>query len=143
MKKIIGGKRYDTDTATKLGTWDNNYGVTDFHYCEETLYQKKTGEFFLHGSGNAASKYAEPVGSNSWSGGKRLMPMSFKEAQQWAEEHLSADEYESIFGEVAEDDSKVTITLSLPKSAAEKLKRLASQTEKTQSEIIADMIKDA
>ena len=38
MKKIINGKRYDTDTAKELGSWSySHYG--DFAYVCETLYR--------------------------------------------------------------------------------------------------------
>lgn len=53
MKKIIDGKMYNTETAKECGTWDNcEYG---FNRVEETLYRKKTGEFFIHGEGGANS----------------------------------------------------------------------------------------
>lgn len=143
MKKIINQKRYDTKTAQERGYWENQYARNDFYWCAETLYQKKTGEFFLYGEGNAASKYAESCGNNSWTGGEKLIPLDYETARQWAEEHLTTDEYEEIFGEVAEDDSKMTITLSIPADMVEKLKRLSSETGKTRSEIIAEMIREA
>lgn len=102
MKKIINGKKYDTDTASCVGSWDNGYGYSEFGYFSEALYRKKTGEFFLHGKGGAASKYAKSCGENSWSGGEEILPLTEDEAKKWAEGHLEADEYEQIFGEVAE-----------------------------------------
>ena len=101
MKKIINGKKYDTETATKLGTYWNGYGTSDFHYLDEALYQKKTGEFFLFGDGGAMTKYAERDG-DGYSGGTKIIPVSEEEARDWAERHLSADKFEDIFGEVAE-----------------------------------------
>ena len=62
MKKIIKGKVYDTDTAQKVAEYSNNYPRSDLHFYEEELYRKKTGEFFLYGSGNAASKYSRSCG---------------------------------------------------------------------------------
>ena len=142
MKKIINQKRYDTETAKKQGYWENRYSSNGLYWCSETLYQKKTGEFFLYGEGNAASKYAEMCGSNSWCGGAEIIPLSYEEAQQWAEEHLDADKYEEIFGEVPEDDSKIRIALSLPSDAAYILKGMASRTGRTQSDLVADLIKN-
>ena len=49
MKKIIKGKVYDTDTARELASWANGGNWRDFSHLEETLYRKKTGEYFLHG----------------------------------------------------------------------------------------------
>ena len=98
MKKIIGGKRYDTITAKEMGRyqfWNRN----DSKWLEETLYKKKTGEFFLYGEGGSNSKYGIEASQSNW----RITPLSVKEAMKWAENHLKADEYEAIFGEVNED----------------------------------------
>ena len=128
MKKIINGKVYDTGTAEKVGCWSNNYSTSDFGYCSEELYRKRTGEFFLYGEGGPSSKYSICIGNNEWGYGKTIIPLSYDAAREWAEDHLSASEYESIFGEVTEDDSRVTVTLSLSASAVEKAKRAAAQT---------------
>lgn len=141
MKKIISGKRYDTDTAVKKAEWWNGLARNDFGFIEETLYQKKTGEFFLFGDGGANTQYAERVGNNSWCGGTRIMPLTYKEAQKWGEKHLEVEEYETIFGEVKEDESKAMVTVSIPAALADKLKKISAITEKTQSEIIADVIR--
>ena len=50
------------------------------------------------------SKYAVSVGGNAMSGSEQIKPISFEYAKRWAEEKLTADEYEKLFGEVAEDD---------------------------------------
>lgn len=97
MKKIIGGRLYDTDTAVLIGYWDNGYGAGDFHKCYEELYQKKNGEFFLYGSGGAMTVYAEPCGGGGWSGGSTIIPFTEAEARIWAEEHLSAEKYIDVF----------------------------------------------
>lgn len=140
MKKIIKGKLYDTETARELGS-DSYSNPRDFHYWEETLFQKKTGEYFLHGEGGAATKYAEAVGQNSWSGGERIMPLTYTEAAEWAEQHLDGDAYISIFGEPAEDDSRQNITLSLTVGAVAKAKQAAAKAGVTLSAYIENLIK--
>ena len=127
MKKIISGKVYDTATAQCVGEWSNPYTRRDFNWVEETLYRKRTGEFFLHGEGGPRSQYAKEVGMRQWSSGERIMPLTWEEAQEWAEEKLSADEYEQLFGEVTEDDSRQTISMTLPTAMAESIRRSASQ----------------
>jgi len=69
------------------------------------------------------------------------MPLTFGEAREWAEKFLDADEYEEIFGEVEEDDSKVLISAYIRKDAAEKLKRQAAEAGMSQSEYIQNLIK--
>ena len=128
MKKIINGKVYDTDTAKEMAFWSNNLGPRDFSFVVETLYQKRTGEFFLLGEGGPSTKYAKSAGQNWWSGGSKIIPLDWESARKWAEDHLDADDYESIFGPVVEDDSKTTINLSLPVSLVEQLKRDSSKS---------------
>ncbi len=127
MKKIISGKVYDTSTAKELGFWSNMEDYGDFSQVSETLYQKKTGEFFLHGEGGPMTKYAKATGMNEWSGGERIMPLSFAEAREWAEGHLAGETYEAIFGSVAEDESRVQVCYSLSAAAAETIKRRAAE----------------
>ena len=117
MKRIINQKRYDTDKAVKVGEYWNGLSKSDFGYITETLYRKRTGEFFLHGVGGANTKYAKAVGTNCWQGSERLMPLEFDTARKWAEKHLDADQYEEIFGAVTEDDSRKVVTLSLTMTA--------------------------
>ena len=100
MKKILGGKKYDTETARMVGAYGN--GRSGFGKCSETLYRKRTGEFFLYGEGGPMSKYGVARGDNEWGYGEKIQPLTVDEAEAWAEKHLDADEYEAVFGEVEE-----------------------------------------
>lgn len=138
MKKIINGKKYDTATAKEVGSSQRNCG--ELSYCCEELYRKKTGEFFLYGEGGPASKYAESCGNNSWSGGCQIIPLTYEAARTWAEKHLDADEYEAVFGEVSEDDSRTAATLSLSVTALETAKRAAAKNSMNLSAYIETLI---
>lgn len=127
MKKIINGKLYDTDTARRLGDYDNGGSWSDFGHFEEALYVKKTGEYFLHGEGGPMTRYAVATGTNSWSGGERIMPLTYDEAAAWAEEHLDADAFMEIFGPVPEGDDKKNVTFYLPVDLINQLKRDAQR----------------
>ena len=101
MKKIINGKKYDTNTATEIGEIGfGRYG--DFRYYSETLYKKTTGEFFLVGEGGPLSKYRVETGTNSWCGGTKLIPLNLDEAKAWVEENCDGDTYEDLFGAAEE-----------------------------------------
>jgi hypothetical protein len=106
MKKIINGKRYDTETAQLIGSTSYS-NRTDFYFWSEELYRKKTGEFFLYGEGGPASKYSRSTGQNSWSGGEKIAPLTREEAQEWAEKYLDADEYEEVFGRIEEGKTQI------------------------------------
>lgn len=102
MKKIINGKMYNTGTAKPIYLYTNGLPESDFNSCKEFLYRKTTGEYFLHGWGGAMSKYSEQCGSNTWSGGEEITPLTEEEAKLWTELHADADTYIEEFGEVGE-----------------------------------------
>lgn len=140
MKKYIDGKKYDTKTAKAVGSWSNNCSYRDFRWCEETLYRKKTGEFFLHGEGGPMTGYAESTGDNSWGSGESIRPMTFDEAREWAEEHLDGDEYEAIFGEIEDDGTDCLISAVVKASSRDRLRREAEKSGRSIGEILDALI---
>ena len=143
MKKIINGKKYDTDTAKRIGRREEN-PANNLDYFYQTLYRKKTGEFFLLGEGGPRTIYGQPSESGGWRSGEKIIPMTYEDAQEWAEEYLTVDEYEATFGVVSEEnDSKAPMTCSISAAALATLRRLSSQSGKTMSEIVDQLILDA
>lgn len=140
MKKVINGKVYDTSTAKKCGEYEPNPYRSDFNWFCEELYQKKTGEFFLYGEGNAASPYSKSCGQNEWCGSEAIKPMAYAEAQKWAEKHLDGDDYITIFGDPEENAEKTVISISIRKDTHEKLKQAAAKAGVTVSEYIEGLI---
>lgn len=139
MKKYINGKKYDTETAKAVGRWSNHLSRRDFGWCDETLYRKKNGKFFIHGEGGPMTAYRERVG-NMWGEGEEIRPMTFEEARQWAEEHLSADEYEEIFGEIEDDGTDCLISAIIKSCSRDKLRREAEKTGKSIGAIIDELV---
>lgn len=140
MKKIINGKVYDTDTARELGTWTNTWDHRSWTYVHESLFQKRTGEYFLFGEGGPQTKYAEAVGDNQWSGGGKIIPLSLDKAREWAEEHLSADEYEEAFGLPDEDAEDVALYVKIPAALMAKLKTRAIDEKTSVTEIVTEIL---
>lgn len=101
MKKIINNKMYNTETATMVASYNNGCSMSDFCHFSEELYLKKTGEFFLCGSGGAMSKYARPF-DNGWSGSSQIIPMTENAAKEWVMDRCDTDTYINLFGEVEE-----------------------------------------
>ena len=141
MKKIINGKVYNTETAKAIGTYDNEGGWGDLQHFEETLYQKRTGEYFLYGEGGAMTRYSKQVGSNNWGCGNAITTMTIEDARNWAEEHLSAEKYEEAFGEIVEDSTKKIVAVNLTTDAVEKAKRKAAEQGTTLSAVVDSFVK--
>lgn len=143
MKKIINGKRYDTETAELCGSREYGY-PGDFDHVSEELYQKRTGEFFLHGEGGANSKYREEISMNSWSGGEKIIPLTDDEAREWAEKYLYATDYEKLFTVAEEEDTGKKIqSFSISGDVISKLTRLSRVHGLSRSQIIEDLIRAA
>jgi hypothetical protein len=86
MRRVIGGKVYDTAKAVLVHEWDNaQYG--DFNFCEESLYRTRNGGFFLAGEGGLRSSYAVNVGGSFFGSGEGLRPITDAEAREWLETH--------------------------------------------------------
>lgn len=108
MKKIINGKRYDTEKAILIGEYDNlGHGadsISDFRYWEGSLYRTpRSGRYFLAGKGGPMTRFSQSAGQNSWTGGEDLIPMSQEEALEWAEAYLDPEVIEEHFSDMIED----------------------------------------
>jgi len=93
---------YDTETAEFIESYWNGLGERDFNHYEESLYKKKTGEFFLYGEGGGLSRYAHACAGGGYRSGSGIVPLSLDAAKRWGERHLTVSEYEDVFGAVEE-----------------------------------------
>lgn len=142
MKKVIRGRLYDTETAKELGSRSGGSEYPDdFEYFSEALYRKKTGEYFLHGSGGPKSPYASRHGSNiGW--GEKIILLSPDEAAKWAEKYLDPEIIMQEFGAPADDWSRKMIHISLSVNAAETVKKYAAAHDTSVSATIERLIKE-
>ncbi|MEA4998854.1 MAG: hypothetical protein VB087_05615 [Candidatus Limiplasma sp.] len=138
MKMIIASKTYDTETAKPLGDWQRG-SRADRGFISETLYQKKTGEYFLHGEGGSRSRYAQRVAPNTWHNGERIIPMGAEEAHAWAETHLTENAFDKVFGANAHDEPLTPVLLRLKPDLAEKL-LAAAQAQRCQPADVAEAL---
>ena len=142
MKKVIRGRLYDTETAKEIGsTCGGGENSRDFHYWEETLYKKKTGEYFLHCFGGAMSQYGVWHG-NSGGSGEHIKPLSYEEAEDWAEKALDGDEYIAEFGDPEENGDKTLLTFSITEGAVNLLKRAAQKRDMSASALVEELIRE-
>lgn len=141
MKKIISGRMYDTHTARKVAEWENMSNV-DMHWCSEALFQKRNGEYFLHGEGGPMSRYARSTG-DGWTWGEAITPLTYDAAREWMEGHADADEYEAEFGDVPEgDEEDVVVSMRVSPKAKAFLDRMASKSGRTRSDLLTEALLD-
>lgn len=140
MVRNINGRRYDTATATLIGTWDNGE-AGGLDYCAETLYRKRSGEYFLHGEGGPRSRYNKSAGNGNWAGSEQIIPLTYSAAVEWAEERLPAGVYDAEFGAVQEDDARTTISATIAATVYDIAKRRAAQENKPMSAIIEQALR--
>ena len=133
MRRLIYGKRYDTETAKKLAEWDNNKPDSESDHLHESLYRQKTtnGAYFLHGSGGAMTWCAKRV-IDGYAGGEDIRPMSDDDAKNWVHERLTVYDYYRIFIE-PEINSRRIVSLSLTPECHEKAKAMAEAKGKSLS----------
>lgn len=102
MKKVINGKMYNTETATRIASWDNGIYGNDFRRCEEDLYLSKKEQYFVAGSGGAMSSYAQSYG-NSRGSGEDIKLLNKEEARNWCEENKCIEALETHFADMLEE----------------------------------------
>lgn len=100
MRRIIGGRAYDTATAKLLAEASAPLPTNDLRFWHEKIYRTTRGAYFLHGTGGAGTSWAKrnPAGLTP---GEDLRPLPLYNAQAWIEKYAT-EKYESIFGKVEE-----------------------------------------
>lgn len=104
MRKILDGFRFDTETATPIGSAENlGRGAdnkTDQQWWVATLYRTPRGaRYFLAGIGGPMTRFAQGEGVNTWSEGSGIIPLSDDDAFDWAQRWLSTEDIEAAFAD--------------------------------------------
>lgn len=135
MKKVVQGVLCDTTTAKVLGEYEHEHKSSS-HWYTERLYRTKSGKYFLHGEGHAASPYAKKVAQSEWAPGEAIKLLPPEAARQWAEDHLlDAAEYIAAFGEPEEMASVL-----IAEGTKTKLVALKRKTGKDIDRLIAEAV---
>ena len=122
MKKIIKNKMYDTATAKPIASYD----VADEGRTYEQLYRKKTGEYFLFSD----------VRFDGWN----ITPVSYEQAREWAQLHMTSTAYDDVFGDIKESDELARLHISCTQSEADRIRKAAQQNGMTISEYILSRV---
>ncbi len=114
MKKVIGGKLYDTETAELVHKWDNGRYANDFRYRSKSLFRTKKGNWFLYHVGGPMTDMGQSCGSNNVCGSSdkeltpayeiyKIEPISPEDALRFLESHDGAEVALKYFAEQIEE----------------------------------------
>jgi hypothetical protein len=107
MKRIIGGKTYNTETATRVAEVDY-WGGDNF----DELYQTRFGAYFRYSGDEDQAA---------------LVPLTPSEAQEWMERGGEIDLIEKHFGIQPEaGSSESRVTLRIPDTLKSRIEALAT-----------------
>jgi len=102
MKRVIGGKAYNTETATKLCELDGPDNRGDFSFHDTALYVTRGGAYFLAGYGGPRSMWARSMSNGEWCGGEGVRPVSAQEAAEILAREGEVETLERLFGPTEE-----------------------------------------
>lgn len=140
MKKIIRNKVYDARTATLIKRADHPNITSAEGSCKQSLYRKKTGEYFLVVDGARSDAFHNLALANSIHDRERhIYPLTYKQASTWAEAEMTADEWLAIF-EPAEDGTLTALNLTVSATAVAKFKLAARQQQISQRKLMEKLI---
>lgn len=97
MNKVINGKMYDTNRGRRLADRGLRSRFIDCFRCHESLYRMWSGEYFLFREGEPGCKDAVEECSKKYLT-QTIIPITEKEARDWARAYCGAYKFICIFG---------------------------------------------
>jgi TnpA family transposase len=105
MKAIITGKRYDTEKAVLIGEGGvGSISSGDFSHWKAGLYRTPISrQYFLAGEGGPMTRFRQTFSDGMRGYGKKLIPLTRKDAFEWAQGYLDDEVVEAEFSDLIED----------------------------------------
>lgn len=94
-----------------------------------------------HGECGARTRYAASDGDGWSRGGEAIFPLTAAEARAWAEQHISEEDFERLFGAVSEDGDTVKTSFDLSPDLAAKLQDVAAERGVSRRAIIEELLR--
>lgn len=140
MKKIIGNKVFDTDTAQLIKRADHDNIRNGEGKCKQSLYRKRTGDYFLYVSGARTGTFHNlHLNDAKHDRERHIYCLTYEQARAWCEAEMSAEEWLENF-EPTEDDSLCPLNLTLSAAAVSKFRLSAQQQQISQRELMERLI---
>ena len=128
MKRIIGGRTYNTETAKLITEYSHGYPGDEGYYCER-LYSTARKAFFLACEGGARSHYAYEFRDWRYRASDDIIRLTDEEVFRWLEDHERTSEIEDLFGEQPEaGDGTVMLCLRVTEEVERRAARAAARS---------------
>jgi len=102
MRKVIDGKRYDTEAAELIYVWNNGrYG--DFRFRSKSLYRTRNGAWFFYHAGGPVTDMAVSVGNNGYGGSETIEPIDDDDAYGFLQAHSDDSDAEELIDQYFAD----------------------------------------
>lgn len=146
MIKHINNCVYNTESprAKIIGVHTNGHSPTSVKHCVETLYKNQARKYFLYVKGMIDSKY------DKWKTSKYkkyeredIFAFTLEEAESWAKENLTSEEYNSEFASADNDGYRKIIGLTLSPKTLSLLEKESSKQGRSISLIVDDLVLNA
>ena len=99
MKFVYNSKEYNTETATEIASYSNNYDYDNLFWRREKLYKTKDGEYFIYGKGGPCSIFQNWTCLGDPIPGERIYPLRPNKEKAYIKNHWDEEAYIKIFGE--------------------------------------------
>ncbi len=130
MKKVIKKTLCDTDTAEEIGE-ARCQGFTEY------LYRTKSGKYFIHGTGDASSRYSSRDKDGNPTAGEDIILLTNPAAADWIMDNLGpCDDY--YFAKSGAKKSWTKISVS--SSTKQLIDDLRAGTDMTVNELINEAL---
>lgn len=116
VKRIIHGKSYNTETATKIAESARNTLDNDSynHFFFNSLYKTRHGTYFIHHGHDLYPEEAD------------LIPLSAQEAQDWLQKHAATTKSTDLLAPAAKTNPESRFTLRMPDQLKQRIDEAAS-----------------
>ena len=128
MKRIIGGRTYNIETAKLITEHTYGYPGDATYYCER-LFRTPRNAFFLACHGGVRSHYAYGYRDGQFRAGDDIIPLIDEEVVRWLEDHGRTQEIEDLFGEQPDaGDDAAAICFRISPVVKERVIQTASES---------------
>lgn len=141
MRKVIRGRVYDTDTARRVLRVEGRIDPGDPRTWRcESLFRKRTGEYFIAGRGGAETRWADVSQAGGPMPGEGVVPVGYDQAREWMEAHAGDGGCLGEFGVAAKASGSVVMYARVRASSKAVLDREAARSGRTRGEILDELL---